>query len=63
MPTFHNPTCPIFNAEMVQAFLAMVTDPTYNMKARPSQEQCNRMLDFILNLSLPYLPHGKKLAH
>jgi hypothetical protein len=63
MSTFHDPTRPIFNAETAQAFLAMVSDPTYNKKARPSQEQCNRMLDFVLNRSLPYLPPEKKLAH
>jgi hypothetical protein len=49
--------------KQLEFFLAIVTDSTYNKIARPSQEKCNHMLEFVFNRSLPYLPHEKKVAH
>jgi hypothetical protein len=63
MSNLVHPTRPIFNAETAHAFLAMVTDPSYKKKSRPTQEKCNCMLEFSINSHLPYLPHEKLLAH
>jgi hypothetical protein len=57
------PTHPNFNGETAQAFLAMVMDPSYKKKSRPTQEIRNRMLEFSMHFCLPYLPHEKQLAH
>jgi hypothetical protein len=63
MSILFHPTRPIFNAETAQAFMAMVTDPSYKKKSRPTQEKRNCMLDFSMNSRLPSLPHEKQLAH
>ncbi len=63
MSILFHPTRPIFNAETAQAVMAMVTDPTYKKMSRPTPEINNRMLEFSMNLRLPYLPHEKQLAH
>ncbi len=58
-----DPSGPIFNAETAQAFIAMVTDPSYKKKSRVSLEKRNCMLEFSINCTLPYIPHEKQPAY
>jgi hypothetical protein len=58
-----DPPYPIFKTQTAQAFMALVTNSSYKIKSRPTQENCNRMLEFAFNPSLPYLPHEKHLAN